>query len=209
MQVKLCRLLNPKYKILIYNPDLSYNFSSSIRVDFLENIFICYIFNINNQLTLDSIYMEIKSKSFSPQHLASNSVINFPNGIPGFDDQTQFQLFQLDDNELIYSLQSLNNESIAFSVALPSDFNINYNFVLTDEEEATLEINSINDLLILLILHKNERGEASTLPIIKGSIKSPLLINTKRRIGLQKLLGAVEQSITLTEKHNEIELSEA
>jgi len=57
----------------------------------------------------------------------------------------------------------------------------------------------------LLILHKDE---TSNQPTIKGSIRSPLLINTKRRIGIQKLLATVEQSITLTEKHNEIEVSE-
>jgi len=152
--------------------------------------------------------MEIKSKSFSSQHLDSNSVINFPNGIPGFEDQTQYQLFELDDNEIIFSLQSLSSEEIAFSVALPSHFNINYNFVLTDQEEATLQIESIDDLLILLILHKGEGDNGSNQPTIKGSIKSPLLINTKKRIGIQKLLTAVEQSITLTEKHNEIEVSE-
>lgn len=151
--------------------------------------------------------MEIKSKSLGSQHLDSSSVINFPNGIPGFEDQTQFQLFELDDSEIIFSLQSLSNAEVAFSVALPSHFNINYNFVLTDQEEATLEVESIDDLLILLILHKDEGDNGSNQPTIKGSIKSPLLINTKKRKGIQKLLTAVEQSITLTEKHNEIEVS--
>jgi len=152
--------------------------------------------------------MEIKSKAFMPQQIDSNSTINFPNGIPGFEDQTQFQLIKLDDGGIIYSLQSLSNENIAFSVALPEHFYINYNFALTDQEEAILEIESIDDLLILLILHKNDISETSSQPTIKGSIKSPILINTKNKIGLQKLLLAVEQSITLTEKHNEIELSE-
>jgi len=149
--------------------------------------------------------MEIKSKAFSAQNLDSDSVISFPHGIPGFEDQTQFQLFNLDDSEIVFSLQSLSNKDTAFSVALPSHFNINYNFLLSDKEEQILEIESIDDLLLLLILHKDEK---SNQPTIKGSIKSPLLINSKKRIGLQKTLSHLEQSITLTEKHNEIELSE-
>jgi len=149
--------------------------------------------------------MEIKSKAFGTQQPDSNSSITFPNGIPGFEDETEFQLFHLDDNKIVYSLQSLSNENIAFSVAHPAHFYINYNFLLTDEEEGVLEIDSIDDLLILLILHKDETSNQQT---IKGSIRSPLLINTKRRIGIQKLLATVEQSITLTEKHNEIEVSE-
>jgi flagellar assembly factor FliW len=153
--------------------------------------------------------MEIQSKTLSPQQLDSN-VIDFPIGIPGFEDQTQFQLFRLDDNKIIYSLQSSSNKNTAFSVAPPSLFNINYHFVLTDEEEAILEIESIDDLLILLILHKNKDKDLdpSSQPTIKGSIKSPILINTKKRIGLQKTLATVEQSITLTEKFNEIKVSE-
>jgi len=152
--------------------------------------------------------MEIKSKTFSEKKIASETIINFPDGIPGFEDQTQFQLFQQADSEIVYLLQSIINKDIAFSVARPIHFNINYHFVLTDAEEATLEIESIGDLLILLILHKNDDIDAPGLPTIKGSIKSPLLINTKKRIGIQKALSTVEQSITLTEKHSEIEVSE-
>jgi len=153
--------------------------------------------------------MEIESKAFSSQQLDPHLIINFPKGIPGFEEQTQFQLFQLEDSEIVYSLQSLANKNTAFSVALPSLFNINYHFVLTDEEEAILDIESIDDLLILLILHRDEGSDTSAQPTIKGSIKSPLLINTKTRIGLQKTLVAIEQSITLTEKNSEIEVSEA
>ena len=152
--------------------------------------------------------MEIKSKTFSEQNIDSEVIISFPDGIPGFEDQTQFQLFQQEDSEIVYLLQSLTNEDVAFSVAQPIHFNINYNFILTDAEEATLEIESVDDLLILLILHKEDKSDAPGLPTIKGSIKSPLIINTKKRIGIQKPLATVEQSITLTEKHNEIEVSE-
>ena len=155
-----------------------------------------------------SSYMEIKSKTFSEKNITPETIISFPDGIPGFENQTQFQLFQQEDSEIVFILQSLINEDIAFSVAQPIHFNINYHFTLTDAEETTLEIKSIDDLLILLILHKNNDSDTEGFPTIKGSIKSPLLINTKKRIGIQKSLATIEQSITLTEKHNEIEVSE-
>jgi flagellar assembly factor FliW len=80
--------------------------------------------------------------------------------------------------------------------------------MLTDEEQNILEIESFNDLLILIILDKDDGPDASGQPTIKGSLNSPLLINIKKKIGIQKLLGAVQQSITLTEKNSEIEVSE-
>lgn len=150
--------------------------------------------------------MEIKSSFFGEQIIDPSTIISFPNGIPGFEDQTRFKLFhQEGDNPLIFWLQSINDESLVFSVAQPSAFKINYAFVLSDAEEAMLGIEHTSDVLILIILHKDlESGQ----PTIKGSIRSPLVINSAKRIGLQKVLAKVEQSITLTETSNEINLSE-
>ncbi len=149
--------------------------------------------------------MEIKSSFFGEQTIDPSTVINFPNGIPGFEDQTRFKLFhQEGGNPLIFWLQSLDDESLTFSVAPPSIFNINYNFVLNDTEEAVLGIEDTADALILIILHKDESDQ----PTIKGSIKAPLVINSAKRIGLQKVLTQVEQSITLTDVSNEINVSE-
>jgi len=149
--------------------------------------------------------MEIKSSFFGEQSIDPSTIINFPNGIPGFEDQTRFKLFhQEGGNPLIFWLQSLDDESLTFSVAQPSIFNINYNFVLNDTEEAVLGIENTADALILIILHKDESDQ----PTIKGSIKAPLVINSAKRIGLQKVLAQVEQSITLTDVSNEINVSE-
>ncbi|WP_027148866.1 flagellar assembly protein FliW [Methylobacter tundripaludum] len=150
--------------------------------------------------------MEIKSSFFGEQTIDPSTIISFPNGIPGFEDQTRFKLFhQEGGNPLIFWLQSLDDESLIFSVAQPSMFNINYNFVLNDAEEATLGIEDTADALILIILLKDESDQ----PTVKGSIKSPLVINSAKKIGLQKVLTQVEQSITLTDVSNEINVSES
>ena len=149
--------------------------------------------------------MEIKSKALGNQQVDSDGIINFPSGIPGFENQTRFKLFHQEDSEIIFWLQSLDDDELTFSVAQPSIFNINYRFILTDEEEASLELSDPADLLILILLQADD--EAST-PTIKGSIKSPLLINTVKQLGIQKSLGEVEQSITLSEQNSEIEVLE-
>ncbi len=149
--------------------------------------------------------MEIKSSFFGEQSIDPSTIISFPNGIPGFEDQTRFKLFhQEGDNPLVFWLQSLDDEALVFSVAQASTFNINYNFTLNDTEENTLGFEDVADLLILIILHKDEDDQ----PTVKGAIKSPLVINSAKRIGLQKVLAEVEQSITLTETSNEINVSE-
>ncbi len=152
--------------------------------------------------------MEIESKTFHTTEPDTHSIINFPKGLPGFENHTEFRLFEIEGSKIVFSLQSVSDENTAFSVAHPSHFNINYSLMLTDEEDQLLDFDSLDDLLILLILHKDDNAEQNQ-PTIKGSIKSPLLINTKKRVGLQKTLETIEQSITLTEKNNEIEVSEA
>lgn len=152
--------------------------------------------------------MEIQSKHLGNQQVNSDTIISFPRGLPGFEDLTRFKLFYQEGSEIVYWLQAVDNEDIVFSVAHPAHFNINYNFLLTDEEEQLLELTNIDDLVVLILLHKDD-SETAGKPTIKGSIKSPLLINSAKRIGMQKILVTIEQSITLTEKNSEIDVSEA
>ncbi|WP_341326213.1 flagellar assembly protein FliW [Methylotuvimicrobium sp. KM2] len=153
--------------------------------------------------------MEIKSKFLGEQRVDPDTIIVFPKGIPGFEDQTRFKLFHQEDNPIIFWLQSVDDEDLTFSAANPVDFNINYSFILTDEEQALLELSSPDELAVLILLHTDENDEESSKPTIKGSIKSPILINVNSRKGIQKVLVQVEQSITLTEKNHEIDFSEA
>jgi len=146
--------------------------------------------------------MDIKSTFLGTQSVDADSVITFPNGIPGFEDQTRFKFFHEEGNDLIYWMQSLDNDDLLFSVALPERFKINYNFLLTDAEEELLEVENIEDLLLFIILQKSE--DEAEKPAIKGSITSPLIINTKSKMAMQKVLPKVEQSITLTDTSHEV-----
>ncbi len=152
--------------------------------------------------------MEIQSKLLGNQQVNPDTILTFPHGIPGFEDQTRFKLFHQEGSEIVYWLQAVDSDDLTLSVAQPSHFNINYSFVLTDEEEQLLQLESADDLLILIVLHKQDENNTGK-PTIKGSIKSPLVINSAKRIGLQKVLGTIEQSITLTEKVSEIDVLEA
>ena len=152
--------------------------------------------------------MEIQSKLLGNQQVNPETIITFPHGIPGFEDQTRFKLFHQEGSEIVFWLQAVDRPDLTFSVANPLLFGINYNFVLTDEEEKLLQATSSDDLIILIVLHKDAEQNELGKPVIKGSIKSPLLINRDKRVGYQKVLSVVEQSITLIEKINEIHLKE-
>jgi len=143
--------------------------------------------------------MQIKTRFFGEQTIDPDSIITFPRGIPGLENQTRYKLFHQEGSEIVYWLQSIDDEDLVFSVAHPMHFNINYQFTLTSEEETLLQVDNVEDLMILVILHRDDEADPNSPLTIKGALKSPLLINAKTRIGIQKVLHQVEQSITLIE----------
>lgn len=151
--------------------------------------------------------MEIRTSLFGAQLIDPETVITFPQGIPGFEDKTTYKLFKEEENEIIFWLQSVDDADLGFSVADPAEFNINYLFTLSDEEEQLLQLSDVNDLAFLLILQKNEN--TGDKPMIKGTLTSPLVINTKTRLAIQKIIPRIEQSITLIEQSPEIQVIEA
>lgn len=151
--------------------------------------------------------MNFKSKLFGEQTIDPDTVLHFPEGIPGFELAKRYKLFHQEGNSIVFWLQCLDDEDVVFSVAHPAEFNINYQFVLTDAEIATLKLTNPEDILVLIMLHNDQQDPAGK-PSIKGSIKSPIVINCAAKIGLQKNLRQFEQTITLVEQNNEIDVLE-
>ncbi len=152
--------------------------------------------------------IEIQSSLLGNQEIDPESIIHFPNGLPGFEDQKRFKLFHQEGNDALFWLQSIDDADLTFAVTAPTTFNINYNFSLSDEESRLLKLDDQSEIILLVMLHTDEAG-ADSKPTVKGSIRSPLLINADERIGFQKVFTSLEQSITLTEDtKNEINMTE-
>ncbi|QSA96064.1 flagellar assembly protein FliW [Methylococcus sp. EFPC2] len=146
--------------------------------------------------------MLIKSALFGELNVDPSTTIEFPVGLPGFEDTHRYKLFhQEGDKPLVYWLQALDNPDVAFSVADPTEFGIHYDFTLSDSETELLGEGAAADILVLILLYKDEGGSGP----IRGSIKSPLVINTKSRQGLQKQLVDIEPSVIVREKVGTIE----
>lgn len=149
--------------------------------------------------------MKIFSQSSGAQQIDSAMEFVFPKGINGFEEHTRFRLMPQDDSLQLYKLESGLDASVAFWVAQPSAFNMNYCFILTQAELDCLQIERPDELLILVILQK----DADNQPFIKGTMNSPLLINRTKNIGMEKLLIYVDQAIVIeSPQHSRIELIE-
>lgn len=115
-------------------------------------------------------------------------VITFPQGLPGFEDDHRFSMFHSEkEGSKHFWLESLDHPEVGFTVVDPTLYGLNYVIDLTDEEEKLLQSKDPNQILVLLILAKNEDADPGK-PKVNANIAGPILINTENRIALQKVL---------------------
>jgi flagellar assembly factor FliW len=142
--------------------------------------------------------MQIKTAVFGELSIDPSTVITFDNGLPGFEDSKRFKLLHKESDDksvpVVFWLQSVDRPELSFSVADPATFGFNYSFTLTDAEVAALGDGAPADVLVLVLLFKDEATGG-----INSNVKAPLVINTKTLKGLQKILVTVEPTLTIIE----------
>ena len=131
--------------------------------------------------------MKVETYLFGPVDVSPEKVIEFPNGLVGFEQNKRFMLAHEDGNgqPTSYTLQSLDDPNLAFQIVDPVTLGFNYELNLSDAETALLQSPEPDDVLVMQVLFKQEEdGKARITP----SLRAPLLINTKARVGLQKVM---------------------
>ena len=124
-----------------------------------------------------------------------DTVIEFPNGLPGFEDCKHFKLFHAGDNPVVFWLQSLDDPCVVFSLADPELLKIFYELTLSDEEEKMLHAAPGDDLRIAVILSRQSEGiesDSAAQSAVLPNFRSPVVINVTKRIALQKPLPNAE-----------------
>ncbi len=137
--------------------------------------------------------MEIQTLNFGTQTIEGSDIIQFPHGLLGLEEQTEFKLFHEEsDSPTIHWLQSTTDADISMSIVSPTAFGIEYEITLSDDDEELLKFDDINDIQVVLVVYKQDEKENDDDFDFKAIIRAPLIINTKENIGLQKHLEQVE-----------------
>ena len=145
--------------------------------------------------------MKFHSTQFGMQEVDPESILTFPNGIPGFEGSTRYKLFHDDQEQqvVVHWLQSIDEPDVAFALVDPAVFGLNYEFTLTDEEVQLLKMESVEDIAVLLMAYKPEPDAASKANI-NANINGPIVLNMRTRLGMQKVLVGLEADVTLKSK---------
>ena len=83
---------------------------------------------------------KVNTRRFGEIEVNEADVVRFEDGIPAFEDETEFVILPYDQESPYYFMQSLKSPDLAFLLTIPFLFFPDYTFEIDDETVAQLEI---------------------------------------------------------------------
>ncbi|MBR0567947.1 flagellar assembly protein FliW [Azoarcus sp. L1K30] len=140
--------------------------------------------------------MKIESPVLGVFEVSDDKLIEFPAGLPGFEGCHRFALVHEEGAEAtVFMLQSADDPEVTFSLTGPEQFGINYEFPLTDEELALLQLERPEDALVAIIVRRDDEDPATAG--LRANFMAPLVINVGARRGIQKVINKLGCDILL------------
>lgn len=132
--------------------------------------------------------MKIQTKFFGEIDIDGHKILNFKHGIPGFEGLKKFILLDIEENEYLKCLQSIEDKNISFLVTSPWNYFKDYEIELSGDEIKELDINDERNVMIYNIVTVRENKITTNLVapvvvnVINNRAKQIILSNTKYNI---------------------------
>lgn len=141
--------------------------------------------------------MKVETYLFGAVDISPEKIINFPNGLVGFEQSKRFMLAHEEDKgqPASYTLQSLDEPALAFQIVDPTTLGFTYELALSEAENVLLQSPAPEDVAVMQVLFKQEEGGKAA---ITPNLRAPLVINTRARVGLQKVMENLRPNIVLS-----------
>ncbi len=120
---------------------------------------------------------------FGEQETTRDKVIEFPDGVPGFERHREFALFEDPNSEPFQWFLSIENEELGFVVINPLYLWPDYDPKIGKADLKSLEITDTNEILIYSIVTLSDNPE-----LVTANLSGPILINTSNRKARQLAL---------------------
>ena len=136
--------------------------------------------------------MKVNTSRFGVVEVSNSDIMDFPDGLLGFETLKKFFIVDPADETLILWLQSVDNADVAFPVLEPKLFKADYKVRLSANELRSLKIDSTKDkdTLVYCILTIPADVNAMT-----ANLKAPLVINIASQTARQVVLQENEYSV--------------
>jgi flagellar assembly factor FliW len=127
--------------------------------------------------------MQIQTSRFGPVSLQDEDIIDFPEGILGFNDLRKFVLLDDPNDEIFAWLQSCEVGQVAFPVLEPELFAQNYKIALTKHDLESLNLKTAEKIRSFSIITIPDDATQMT-----ANLKAPVVINIEKRMAKQIVL---------------------
>lgn len=125
--------------------------------------------------------MVIETKFFGDMEIKDEEIIDFQDGLLGFEDAKGYVLINMAQDEIFKCLQSIDRKEVAFIVINPWDAFKDYDIDVNDGEIESFRDKDVKNFAVYTILTITE--ERMTANLI-----GPVIINIKTRQGKQIVL---------------------
>ncbi len=126
--------------------------------------------------------VRLKTRPFGEIEVDERQIVDFPEGIPGFDYVKKFVILDSHDKSPFKWLQSYDEPDLAFVIIRPVDFMFEYELVISSADMEALDAEDPGDLLVFAIV---------TIPAdykdMTANLQGPVVINPKKNLGRQAI----------------------
>ncbi|MEI7431848.1 MAG: flagellar assembly protein FliW [Betaproteobacteria bacterium] len=119
------------------------------------------------------------------------TVFSFPQGLAGFEDNKRFKIFHEEGTATIFWLQSLDDTAVMFPIVVPEALDIEYQIELSDEDCALIGLENAEDISVVVIVYRDDVEGGK----IAANTRSPVILNLKTRLGMQKILQDIHPTL--------------
>ena len=132
----------------------------------------------------------VKTRPFGEIEVDERQIIDFPEGILGFDYIKKFVLLDSEDeNSPLKWLQAFDEPTLAFVIIRPDDFMNEYELAVSQNDIEAVKVTGPENLIVFAIVTIPQDPAHMT-----ANLQGPLIINPQKRIG--------RQAIMLTDKYS-------
>ncbi|WP_166243631.1 flagellar assembly protein FliW [Paenibacillus turpanensis] len=131
--------------------------------------------------------MKLDTSRFGEIDVSDEAIIEFKEGIPGFEDQRYFTVITVEDHEPFSYLQSIDNGELSFIIVDPFEYFPDYDFHLSESDVKQLQIEGPEQIIVRTIVSiRGELDNATT------NLVAPIVLQVDTRQGKQIILTNTE-----------------
>jgi flagellar assembly factor FliW len=127
-----------------------------------------------------TVPLQLESTRFGNIEVPEAIVMNFPQGMIGFPQHTEYVLLKQREDSVFLWLHSTTDPSLAFPVVLPWAFHWEYEVKLSDEDLEAIDVENASQISIMCVVNVGSDVRKGTINLF-----SPIVINNDTKLAKQ------------------------